>query len=302
MQYIFHLGVHQTATPYVQDTLTRNLEALRAQGVFYVNAEMPKAVLRHRRVVYRLSHPEKPTPEIEALVDTNHSVADAARAAGAKKVLFSNDYGLGPAMHEALAMGLDDPAFYPRAHTCFRHIVRGFPLRKSRILVYSRNPETYLTSLYSEAIRLGLTNLDIDRFCRAVAFDSVDFDGLRERLSSLHTDLRVTIRAYERIRLGAETYMRTFLRDLGVQAHSFVFCPAPPEDTLDAAQIEALRHISMGSETKRPALVKQLREQVTSHLPNPSNRLALPDWVRERLRAREQNEIAHFVTMAANSL
>lgn len=302
MQYIFHLGVHQTATPYVQQTLTHNLEALRAQGVFYVNAEMPKAVVRHRRVVYRLSHPEKPTPEIEALVGTNQAVANAARTAGARKVLFSNDYGLGPAMHEALAMGLENPAFYARAHTCFRHIVRGFPLRKSRVLIYSRNPETYLASLYSEAIRLGLTNLDIDGFCRAVAFDSVDFDGLRERLSALHTDLNVTMRAYERIRLGAETYMRTFLRDLGVQAHSFVFLPAPAEDTLDAAQVEALRHISMGSQSTRPALVKQLREQVTSHAPNPSDRLSLPDWVSDRLRAREQTEIAHFVKMAANSL
>ena len=302
MQYIFHLGVHQTATPYVQQTLTRNLEALRAQGVFFVNAEMPKAVVRHRRVVRRLCDPNKPTPDIEALVGTNHAVADAARAGGAKKVLFSNDYGLGPAMHQALPMGIENPAFYPRAHTCFRHIVRGLPLRKSRILIYSRNPETYLASLYSEAIRLGLTNMDIDGFCRAVAFDSIDFDGLRERLSALHVDLNVTMRAHERIRLGAETYMRTFLRDLGVQAHSFVFSSAPAEDTLDAAQIEALRHISMGSETTRPALIKQLRDQVIGHTPNPTDRLVLPEWVSDRLRSVEQAEVAHFVKMAANSL
>ncbi len=302
MQYFFHLGVHQTSTPYVQETLSRNLEALRAQNVFYVNAEMPKAVVRQRRVVRRLCDPNKPTPEIDALVGTNHAVADAARAAGAKKVLFSNDQCLGPAMHEAFAMGLETPAFYPRAHTCFRHIVRGLPLRKSKILIYSRNPETYLTSLYSEAIRLGITNLDIDGFCRAVAVDSVDFEGLRERLASLHDNLQVTMRAHERIRLGAETYMRTFLRDLGVEAHRFVFSPAPAEDTLDAAQIEALRHIAMGSETKRPELINQLRAQVVQSAPNPLDRLTLPEWVSDRFRASEQAEIAHFVRLAANSL
>ena len=302
MQYIFHLGVHQTATPYLQSTLSKNLEQLRAQRVFYVNEEMPMAITRQRRVIRRLCDPNRDVPNTDALLGTNRQVAEAARAAGAKTVLISGDHGLGPAMHEALAWGDAEPAFYPRAHSCLRAVTVGLPMRRTKALVYSRNPETYLLSLYSDALRQGQAYIDLDTFCQQVAFDSIDFEGLRTRLSALDSRLSVTMRAHERIRLGTDTFLRTFLRDMGVDPKDFVLGRLPADDTLDTAQVEALRHIAMGSPSQRPQLVKQLRDQVLGHPANPTDRLVLPRWVSESLRAVENTEVAHFSRQMSGSI
>ena len=51
MQYIYHLGAHKTASSLLQRNLVENLDEIRAQGVFYVNAELPWAIKRQRNII-----------------------------------------------------------------------------------------------------------------------------------------------------------------------------------------------------------------------------------------------------------
>lgn len=300
MKYVFHLGVHQTSIPYVQRTLDDNIDALRDAGVFYVNHEAPVFLTRQRRVLRRVCHPTTETPEPDALLNINRGMAKQARRAGAQVVLLVADHGLGPAMHETLDWSEYPPEFYPIAPTCVDYLIAGLPPRRTQIMLSSRNPETYLTSLYSQAIRDGLTNMTIDAFCRAVALDSIKFEALQTRLSTLNPNVGMSMRPYERIRLGSETFMRTFLRDAGIEPGTITVTGAPKDDTLDAAQVEALRHISMGSPSQRPELVDQLREKILSHSANPMDRLSLPSWVAERLRAQEHDGTVPVARTAAN--
>ncbi|MEO1138937.1 MAG: hypothetical protein AAFW87_05720 [Pseudomonadota bacterium] len=283
MKYVYHLGVHKTASSLLQRNLNDNLAQLRAQRVFYVNAESPDIVQRQTRLLHQ-ARGAADTGALKKLAQINKQMAETARAAKARIVLVSDETRLGPSMNLDLAAGATNPSFYPGAETSVMHMLGGLPLRNTRLLIYARNPESYLLSLYSDAIREAQTTLDLEAFCRAVNFNSIDFDGLETRLRSLHRDLDIKTRQYERIKLGAETYLRTFLRDIGLDPKPFTLHTAPLRPQLDATQVEALLHITAGGETKRPRLLKRLRDQVLTHAPNPLAQLKLPEWVSDSMR------------------
>lgn len=284
MKYVFHLGVHKTASTLLQRNLSDNLQHLHAQRVFYVNEDAPQALTRQTRLLRKLSKGE-PIELVRAeMHKLNSAIANAARAANARTVLVSDENRLGLSMNEDLAQGTTNPGFYPNAETTLAVALHGVPLRNTRLLIYSRNPDSYLLSLYSDAIRGAQTQFDLEGFCRAVNFNSIDFEGLQRRLQALHHGLDIKIRQYERIKLGAETYLRTFLRDIGLDPKPFTVHAAPIRPRLDATQVEALLHIMAGGQSKRWRLVKQLREQVLNGAPNPMARLSLPEWVTDSMR------------------
>lgn len=293
MDYVYHLGAHRTASTFLQENLSGNLDTLRAQGIFYVNEEMPDAVHKQRKAIRALCHPDRQTPPADQLATVNETITRQAEAAGARIVLMSEQNRLGPAMHQALSWRIENPGFYPQATSCLRYMTAGLPLDRTRVLLYSRNPETYLLSLYSEAIRSARINLDLGNFCRAVNFNAIDFQGLRQRLQAVDPRLEIKMRSFERIKLGAESYLRTFLRDTGADPAGFTCYIKRMQQQLDANQVEALRQISMRGQSKRWRLVKRLRDQVLAHDPDPAYRLELPGWVRESLtvtsEARDSN-------------
>lgn len=281
MQYIYHLGAHKTASSLLQRNLVENLDELRAQGVFYVNAELPWAIKRQRNIIHELHAPDAKPPGLPRRL--NRRITKAAEQAGARIVLQSDSASLGPAMHEALANGVDHPGFYPQAEQCLHTLTVDRPPEDVRFLLYSRTPETYLTSLYSDMIRQGWSNVDIDTFCQSLDLASLDFDALKTRIEGMRPGFRVISRQYERIKLGADTFISTFMRDIGLDAkYVQPVRPAHVPD-LDAAQVEALRHVSFGDTSRNPKRIKRLRNQILRQSHNPSNPLVLPDWVHEAL-------------------
>ncbi len=284
MKYVIHLGVHRTATALLQHNLSRNLDALRAQGVFYVNDEMPRILVRHFRMILRRHKPGATPQDRTVFAAVNAQVTQAAQAAGARTVLISDEHRLGPTMTQGLLWNQPNPAFYPQALSNLDHAQAGLPLEDTRLLLYTRNAESYLTSLYSDAVRQGHTTLTLDRFCRAVNFNSIDFGALEQTLGTLHPGLEVRSRQFERIKLGPETYLRSFLRDIGLDPKPFTLYPARPRPQLDAVQVEALLHIMAGGQSRRAGMIRQLREQVIQGAPNPLAPLVLPDWVSDSMR------------------
>ncbi|MRU13998.1 hypothetical protein FDP25_00985 [Roseovarius sp. A21] len=283
MQYIYHLGVHKTASSLLQRNLVENLDELRAQGVYYVNAEFPWAIKRQRNIIRQLHAPDGTSPGLPRRL--NRRIANAAEQAGARIVLQSDSASIGPAMHEALANGVAHPGFYPQAEQCLHTLTVDRPPEDVRVLLYSRTPETYLTSLYSEMIREGWSNVDIDTFCQTLDLASLDFDTLKTRIEGMRPEFHVVMRQYERIKLGADTFISTFMRDIGLDAKYIQPVLPPHQPDLDAAQAEALRHVSFGDTSRNPRHVKRLRNRILKQAPNPADPLALPDWVHEALHA-----------------
>lgn len=283
MQYIYHLGAHKTASSLLQRNLVENLDELRAQGVYYVNAELPRAIKRQRNIIQKLHAPDTEPPGLPRRL--NRRITKAAEQAGARIVLQSDSASLGPAMHEALANGVVHPGFYPQAEQCLHTLTVDRPPEDVRFLLYSRTPETYLTSLYSDMIRQGWSNVDIDTFCQSLDLASLDFDALKTRIEGMRPGFRVISRQYERIKLGADTFISTFMRDIGLDAkYVQPVRPAHVPD-LDAAQVEALRHVSFGDTSRNPRHVKRLRNRILKQAPNPADPLTLPDWVPETLHS-----------------
>ena len=283
MQYIYHLGAHKTASSLLQRNLVENLDELRAQGIFYVNAELPWAIKRQRNIIREMHAPDAEPPGLPRRL--NRRIDKAAQQAGARIVLQSNSESLGPAMHEALANGTSHPGFYPRAEQCLHMLTVDRPPEDVRLLLYSRSPETYLASLYSEMIREGWSNVDIDTFCQSLDLASLDFDTLKTRIEGLRPGFRVISRQYERIKLGADTFISTFMRDIGLDAKYIQPVRPAHVPDLDAAQVEALRHVSFGDTSRNPKRIKRLRDQILRQSSNPADPVTLPDWAREALHA-----------------
>lgn len=281
MQYIYHLGAHKTASSLLQRNLVENLDELRAQGVFYVNAELPWAIKRQRNIIRQLHTPEAEPPGLPRRL--NRRIAKAAKQAGARIILQSDSASLGPAMHEAFANGVTNPGFYPQAEQCLHTLTVDRPPEDVRFLLYSRTPETYLTSLYSEMIREGWSNVDIDTFCQSLDLASLDFDTLKTRIKGMRPEFHVVMRQYERIKLGADTFISAFMRDIGLDAKYIQPVRHAHVPDLDAAQVEALRHVSFGDTSRDPKRIKRLRNQILRQSNNPADPLVLPDWVPEAL-------------------
>ncbi|WP_420558578.1 hypothetical protein [Roseovarius sp.] len=288
MKYVIHLGVHRTAPLLLQQNLSFNREQLRAQRVFYVNAEMPKAVQRQVRMIRRRHKPGSTPQDYGAFAELNAAITSAASRAGAETVLISDENRLGPTMTQSLLWNETNPAFYPQAATNLRYAQAGLPLEDTRLLLYTRNAESYLVSLYSDAIRQNHTTLTLENFCRSVNFNSIDFAALEQTLCALHPGLQVRSRQFERIKLGPETYLRSFLRDIGLDPKPFVLQPAAPRPQLDAMQVEALLHVMSGRQSKRGEMISALRDQVLNGAPNPLAPLVLPAWVTDSMRVTDE--------------
>lgn len=284
MKYVIHLGVHKTASSLLRQNLSDNLDQLRAQRVFYVNAELPVPLQRQLKMLRRLRSPDTASPDLDEFAQLNAAITDHASRADAKTVLISDENRLGPSMGQQLAWHDPNPGFYADAASNLAHAFAGLPLEQTKLLIYTRNPESYLLSVYSDAIREAQTNLTLEGFCRAVNFNAIDFDALERRLSAMHPGLTVKSRQYERIKLGPEPYMRTFLRDIGLDPKPFKLHAAPLNQQLDAIQVEALLHIMAGSQSKRWRMIKKLRDQVLSGAPNLMAPLVLPEWVTDSMR------------------
>ncbi len=283
MQYIYHVGAHRTASSLLQWNLAQNLDELRAQGVFYVNAELPWAINRQRNIIQQIHSPNAQPPGQPHRL--NRRITGAAKQAGARIVLQSLSGSLGPAMHEALATGTPCPGFYPQAEECLHRLTADRAPEDVRVLLYSRSPETYLTSLYSEMLQKSDSIMTIDTFCQSLDLASLDFATLKTRLEGMRAGFSVVMRQYERIKLGADTFISTFMRDIGLDAKYIQPVLPAHQPQIDAAQAEALRHVSFGDTARNRKHVQRLRTQILHQSRNPADPLTLPDWAREALHA-----------------
>ncbi|MEM8774043.1 MAG: hypothetical protein AAGF53_03360 [Pseudomonadota bacterium] len=288
MQYIYHLGVHTTPSELLQHNLTENLDALRAQGVFYVNAEAPDIIGEILMLVEDGCQSEV-AQDYEKLNGINQSLAQNARAGGMHKVLFSNDDLLGPSLSDLLSSGVETPEFYPDAAARLSLATAAIPLRSTTFVIYQKSPEQLLLDLYCQALGQGQTALGLETFCTGLELQSICFEQLRAQLQVLHSKLRVIMPEDRRLEQGSGAFVREFCQCTGINPEAFSITPTKVKYRIDTQQAEALRHVTMGNPSTRPSLINSLREQILKHRADPRQALALPDWVKAQLSGQSDD-------------
>ena len=71
MKIVFHIGVHQTASTYLQTVFETNVEQLREDGIYVVAPNLPQIARRQRECLRRLQNPRRPNPDPTALLRMN---------------------------------------------------------------------------------------------------------------------------------------------------------------------------------------------------------------------------------------
>ncbi|MEM7076395.1 MAG: hypothetical protein AAGA28_13735 [Pseudomonadota bacterium] len=290
MQYIFHLGVHGTAPAALAPYLTAHVHALRAQKVYFVNAEAPEALDAMQTALTGRYLGTSDAPQDAWFHEANHAVADAARDAGARSVLVLSPDMLGPSLPRALSLGRIGPGLYDAAPEMLRLATLGLPAKRVQCVLVPEDTETLLLNLYSDGVRQGLTALRLDAFCDAIDLDHFSTGHLLARLRDAHPRHRITDRPDPGLRAGVGPFLRGVLDDLGLDPGAFPVEKPDLPARLDAFQIEALLHITDNGQSRNASRVAQLRDRVLCFAPDPAQPLHLPDWVSAVLSDSDETE------------
>ncbi|MGQ3486500.1 hypothetical protein [Roseovarius pacificus] len=282
MRYVYHLGAHKTGSTLIQKNLSANLEALREQGIWYVNEEMPKAISKQRKVLRQFRRPDLETPPADALEGVNQRIAIRARRAKAHTVLLSEENRLGAPMHQELLWGLEQPGFYPAAVECMKYVIYGQLTEDMKFFLFSREPSSFALSLYSEAVRMGQTLLDIEPFFRSINYSSINFRDLKERLQTIDAAVPVSMKAFEDFGADAEALLTCAFKEFGIELANIKFDLSRTRSRLDRSQVADILELER-REDIRPVHRKKMRNEILEREPSGQDKLSLPDWVQDSL-------------------
>ena len=210
MRLCFHLGIHKTGSSLIQKNLLQNLNLLRDQRVFYVNAEMPGAIARQRNVLRRLQIPQRVSPPENALEGVNRKIIEAAQRADARVILLSEENRIGFPLYSQMIQVGTPAQFYPLADACLRRVLHGLDHLDTTLLLYQRRFDRLLPSLYCEALRNLAVTDTLDAFCEQIDFDSLSYETLCDRIASAAPHASLEIKHFETIRTGAHAFLLEF--------------------------------------------------------------------------------------------
>jgi len=135
MRIVLHLGVHKTATTYIQDSLKRSIAKLDAHRIGYVPLEeMRKTVTPNIR---------RKTAELRSAV-----AGILARFQGYDTLILSD---------ENIAGGVNDPlqhnALYPNSRGNLERLLENLGGHQIEVYIALRSYDSFLASMYSEVLR-----------------------------------------------------------------------------------------------------------------------------------------------------
>ena len=291
MQVCLHVGVHKTGSSLIQLNLSKNLNVLRQQRVFYVNEELPGAIARQRQVLRKLQLPGRARPTREALTGVNRKILEAAQANDADIILISEENRIGFPLHTQMARVGAPAKFYPLASECLRLVLFGLEHLQTTLLVYQRSFDQLLPSLYAEGLRNLILTDTLDGFCRKIDFASLDYAALLHRIQVGAPHAKVINREFETVRDGVEEFLSGFCNDLGIDATACAFETRMVREGVDvhgAAQLLALaeRRASEGMSKQ----LNMARRKILAQSIDPSARMVLPDWATELLSEMDRSE------------
>lgn len=284
MRLSFHIGIHKTGTTLIQTNLSENIDLLREKGVFYVNSEIPQAIIHQREALRKLQNPNRADPPKDALEQINNKILLLAERVGANTILISEENRIGYPLYSELVKVGAPARFYPRAEECLRRVLIGFEGLDTRLIIYRREFAQLLPSLYSEALRnLNITET-IDEFCRKIDYDSLDYGALINRVLQGAPDAEVIVKQFAKIKNGVEPFLNDFIESAGISPGGFVFSTETVRESVDQQKAEELR--ALAKRRLKDGLSKDIDTEKNAILTRPLDRskpIMLPDWAAAQL-------------------
>lgn len=222
LRLVFHIGAGKTGTSSIQHTLRRGLEALKAQGIWYLGLMLEHAP-EHRHSWQIASgsedfHTTEPALASQQLAEILRATVQAARAAGAHTLIWSNESFFDrndkarPVLQALIAEGVDVQfVAYVRRHDAWvrsayvqwaiKHKTNIGPVMRFQDWI-KRRPARFAPALQSLLAefpgRLQLRNLDsvkdaVADFLQLMAIDSSQIETVRDNVTP--TNVEILLRA-----------------------------------------------------------------------------------------------------------
>ena len=193
-----HIGRHKTGTSAIQHFLTGNRVRLRKAGWEYPRA-LSGQVAHHDFVA-----------------------ALGARRPGAKA---ASHPGLLKREVERMGAWLQQPGRKIVSSEAFQNLdpelLRGvFPVERTRVVVYLREPLDYLISSYAQRVQANITRIPFARYALAFRPDYATFLG---RWAAVFGDEALQVRVYDRSRLAGGDILHDFSEALGLPVGELKF-------------------------------------------------------------------------------
>ena len=266
-----HIGLQKTATTTVQTAFHTARDAFAERGVAYVGRRFMMRL--PDRGAWRAYPHSGPAHFDEFATQLRRTVAKhrrrAARRSGkdADIVLISNESSVG-----AMEKGpyLERP-FRPRAEGAISDLLDILQPDECHLILVTRRQDSLLESQYMWQIHGGEW-FDFDRYAAQAAThpEALSYTDLGTRLEAIVGVNRLTVRPFETIRNGLDTFLATILASLGI---TFDFTETVFDRERNPAYSEA-------------ALV--VAKSVNPHLTDRKERRWMRDFLRDTFPVRKQ--------------
>jgi hypothetical protein len=237
MKLLIHAGIHRTGTTSLQRVLSRNRDALAAQGVAY-----PGEGPNHQPLAWELVRGQSGAREVLALVE----------GAGAERVVLS---GEDFAIHQDLGW---------LAPVAARHEVG--------VVLYLRRQDHWVNSWYNQHVKWPFdrvkSRMDPQAFLATLEdFHWLDYERLLGRWSKALGEGRVTVAVLEKGQVEDAT--ADFLARAGIDPAGLDLDAERMNDSLPVHMLEIARHLGLHELRggKRQRLLNALREGLADRAP-----------------------------------
>lgn len=178
MRIILHLGVHKTATTYLQSVLDANREQLRAAGAVYLplNEVRTSITPRLRRPLMGLKS------SVERILETQRD---------SDRLIISDENIIGMARE-----AVQHKAFYPDFRLRVSRLLKALSAHPTELFVATRSYERFISSMYTEYIRNSPFRT-VDEFLEGVAIDDLNWHKIIGDLCDLVGPRNVTMWRFE---------------------------------------------------------------------------------------------------------
>lgn len=284
MRFLFHIGVHKTGTTLIQKSLSENIDVLRKKRVFYVNSELPDAIIQQREVLRKLQNPMRPNPREDRLLRVNETILKRAAQADAHTILLSEENRIGFPIYTELKRFGEPARFYPRADECLRRVLCGLDSVDVQLILYKREFRKLLPSLYSEALRNLMLTETIDEFCRKIDFESLDYGALFNRIAVGAPGAELYVKQFSKIQEGGAYFLNDFLDSTGIGSKEFCTTTEIVREGVDQENAEKLRQLSLRrAKDGMNQKIARARQAILASPQDKSCPIKLPNWAVKQL-------------------
>ncbi len=201
MKIILHLGIHKTASTFIQSVLMHNRKALRDQGVEPVIRDTHKQI---RNGLRRFMKGIEPSFKKRWTVFLTNQIKK-----GKEYILISDENLVGdPASvhYKRKAPQL----FYPEVE---QRLLQFSKLTKEldvdiQVVLYTRKQETLIRSLYLDGLKYLRYESSLDSFLQACLESDFRFDNLKGRITAFVKDISMI--PFESIKQGENEFLHNF--------------------------------------------------------------------------------------------